>query len=428
MKFFSKVEISFSTSCLVFIFLVWPVGAYSATPPIFRSLGIGDKGADVLFLQRFLNSDLDTVIAWSGAGSPGFEIDRFGPLTRAAVHKFQKKYASEILYAGQASTGYVGPKTLRKLNILVKEGRVASPLATPSPTTVPKVLKPQPKKPLPTPKIVSVYPNRVRRGDTVTVTGTNFSPSGNNIVLIDGPVNTRFDNLNSIDGRTIAFVFEPPAFIKTMSEQEIRSLPASAVSQIERPLQAVNKTLADALSPYKDIRSEAELRGVLQKNGHSFDEIYNFYFVMVENSGGKYISNTALLHGLRSLPVPGLATNDSYRALSSLRQFFGGVLTSLLPVVYAEQYEGGTNTGIIMICTCGDGYLTFMTDYNGSGTGLYWFSWGFQADAGAGFIPPNQLGGYQTGSGTCSIYAGVECVDITANEPEKPWGTNTFGS
>src|SRR3989338_10791349 len=129
MKFFSKIEIYFSVGCsslAFFIFLVSPVGVFSETISFYRSLGFGSKGPDVLLLQQFLNSDPDTKIALSGAGSPGFEKNLFGPLTRAAVHKFQKKYASDILYIGQASTGRVGPKTLRKLNMLAEERSVAS--------------------------------------------------------------------------------------------------------------------------------------------------------------------------------------------------------------------------------------------------------------------------------------------------------------
>jgi hypothetical protein len=243
-------------------------------------------------------------------------------------------------------------------------------------------------------------------------------------VLVDGPVIARFGNLSSSDGKTITFVFEPPA-IKTMSESEIRALPPSVVAQIENPLKAANKTLADALAPYKNINSEAELRSSLQKNGHSFEEIYNFYFVAVENSNGKGISKLALLHGLRNLPIPGLADSETNQTFLAIRNGVNKLVSGIFPTAYAQgMYEGGFNTGIIMICTCGDGYLTFMTDYLGSGTGLYWFSWGFLANVGAGYISPNQLGSYQIMSGSCSIYAGVDCVDISANTVERPWGTN----
>lgn len=420
----------------IFIAIITCTGVPFANADIFvlfsRNLGVGDIGADVLTLQKLLNSDPDTRVAVSGPGSAGLETRFFGLLTKMAINKFQKKYASEILAVGQLPTGYVGPKTLKKLNrvtgagaAVVNQGEAQQP--SPSVQSPPLKVSVAPPR-IPVPTIISVYPSRVRRGDVVTVVGTNFLPTGNSIALIDGPIYKSFDNLSSFDGKVITFVFNPPE-IKTMSESEIRALPSYAVQQIEQPIKAAGKTLTDALSPYQQFNNESELRASLQRNGHSFDELYNYYFVTVENAGGKAVSQTALLYGLRNLPVPGLAIAATGHTppLSSLGQYLGKFLAPFFPAVYAQgQYEGGTNTGIIMICTCGDGYLTAMTSYEGGGSGLYWFSWGFQANAGAGFIPPNQLGGYQDMSATCSIYAGEDCVDISANQAKKPWGTNLF--
>ena len=74
-------------------------------------LQVGSKGADVMNLQKVLNSSADTQVAASGAGSPGNETSTFGPATKAAVIKFQKKN-------GVSGTGYVGPMTRAKLNSL----------------------------------------------------------------------------------------------------------------------------------------------------------------------------------------------------------------------------------------------------------------------------------------------------------------------
>src|SRR3989344_1327292 len=423
---------TFWTLALLMLLIPSLAGAFTFT----QNLRVGSIGPEVLELQRVLNQNLDAKVAQTGPGSPGFETNYFGSLTKKAVIRFQEKHKDEVLAPVGLSrgTGFVGSMTLKKLNNLAMGAGTVSAGNTnqsPAPIPFPSVNAPQtsaPKKAPPT--VLSVSPDRVRRGDVVNVTGTNFAPTGNAIILGDGPVNKRFENLNSFDGKTIAFVYQPP-IIKTMSEAEIRTLPAEAVGQIEMPIKAVGGTLTDALQPYKNIKSEAELKASLEKHGHSFDEIYNFYFVAVENVGGKAISRTDLLHGLRELPIPGLADNEESRVLSSLHsfgQYLRKFIAPLLSIAYAqeEQYGGGLNTGIIMICTCGDGYLTFMDDYNGGGTGLYVFSWGFMANAGAGFITPNWLGGYQTMTGTCSIYVGVECVDISANEPEKPWGTNLF--
>lgn len=98
-----------------------PLAVFSEQAVFVRNLGLGDSGSDVLLLQRVLNADLDTRVAEKGAGSPGLETPVFGQFTRIAVMKFQRKYASGILFSGQAPTGFVGPKTLRKLNTLAQK-------------------------------------------------------------------------------------------------------------------------------------------------------------------------------------------------------------------------------------------------------------------------------------------------------------------
>lgn len=86
-----------------------------------RILKLGQISEEVKYLQIFLNSDSDTKVADSGPGSPGSETDKFGPLTKAAVIRFQEKHAEDILTPiGYAKgTGKVGLMTIGKINELM---------------------------------------------------------------------------------------------------------------------------------------------------------------------------------------------------------------------------------------------------------------------------------------------------------------------
>ncbi len=85
-----------------------------------RDLKTGATGADVMKLQAFLNSNADTRVAATGAGSAGMETETFGPATAAAVSKFQVSNRADILTpAGLVNpTGFFGPSTRAKANAL----------------------------------------------------------------------------------------------------------------------------------------------------------------------------------------------------------------------------------------------------------------------------------------------------------------------
>ncbi|MFC1802123.1 peptidoglycan-binding protein, partial [Patescibacteria group bacterium] len=94
--------------------------ASTASYTFTSNLSMGMDNVDVLNLQKVLNMDSATMIASSGVGSAGNETSYFGSLTKAAVIKFQDKYASEVLSPVGLSkgTGYVGASTRAKLNMI----------------------------------------------------------------------------------------------------------------------------------------------------------------------------------------------------------------------------------------------------------------------------------------------------------------------
>lgn len=136
---------------------------------ITANLFFGFSGAQVLALQQILNRDPATFIATAGPGSPGNETNYFGSLTKAAVIRFQEKYASEVLAPAGLSqgSGYVGSYTRAKLNALSARATSTPSTATQNQTTSTNV----PEK-LPT--ITSISGTVFYPGDILEIKGSGF--------------------------------------------------------------------------------------------------------------------------------------------------------------------------------------------------------------------------------------------------------------
>ncbi len=82
----------------------WKSAPAKTSVALARNLGKGDRGPDVLALQKFLNTH-GAVIAKSGPGSPGKETPLFGELTRIALKNYQDAHREGTLTPRGATSG-----------------------------------------------------------------------------------------------------------------------------------------------------------------------------------------------------------------------------------------------------------------------------------------------------------------------------------
>lgn len=101
--------------------LVAQQGSYAPSSSITfnKDFRLGDVNGDIKALQQYLNA-LSFTVAGKGPGSPGNETNFFGPLTTAALIKFQEAHAKEILtpLGLTKGTGFFGPSTRNYINSL----------------------------------------------------------------------------------------------------------------------------------------------------------------------------------------------------------------------------------------------------------------------------------------------------------------------
>lgn len=175
------------------ILLLSPNLLFSATVDFARTLSLGSRGEDVRELQKFLNTDSDTTIATSGAGSVGNETDYFGPATRRAVIKFQEKYRNDILkpVGLSAGTGFFGSGTRAKV-IALKNTTRNTPPSAPSSALVSKG------------DVIVMSPSRYsgKAGTTITISGSGFTSTDNTIYFGEGHA---VEKASSWNGQSISF-------------------------------------------------------------------------------------------------------------------------------------------------------------------------------------------------------------------------------
>lgn len=150
--------------------------AYAEVAVFNRYLQKGDSGADVLLLQKVLNTDTSTQVAATGTGAPGNEIEFYGELTKQAVIKLQKKHDLGTSYGFfTIYSGALDEKTRTFLNNQKIEIDAQSAL-----NSIYRISATNPNAPF----IESISPRSIDNGDEITIIGRNFGIGALNTVRL----------------------------------------------------------------------------------------------------------------------------------------------------------------------------------------------------------------------------------------------------
>lgn len=407
---------------LTLIFALAPLAAHAYK--FTADLKVGSRGQAVFELQKILNSNVRTRVALSGPGSPGSETDYFGSATARAVIKFQELHAREVLYPASLSkgTGFVGSLTRKKLNsfavasaprpTVVPRVPVPAPSAAPQPAVSAGPISTEPAAPAkPEVRVTSVSPSQVRPGEKVTVYGGGFTQSGNRVTLAYGGIRRSFDGALSLDGKSISFYFEAPEL--KVTRDTLKKLPPEALKEVEEAVTKAGGTLDDVVTPYRTLGNIEDLEALIAKYGFTIRDLYDEFYVTVENPNGTARSHAAILAGLRKLDFSSFARRQFRDFLSRAAN-----VALLFPKTAEAQQGGGVYSGPVFYCTCGPGHIGVL---GGQGPGAAYFAPGFVPVTGTTQSAGYWLGIYAPTGGMCWMYSGFGCVDVPYPIPVY-WG------
>ncbi len=198
-----------------------------------RILKQGDRGDDVLLLQKVLNSFPELQVSSSGAGSKGNETNFFGGATKKAIIRLQNKYKTEILdpqglSSGLGNVDFLTAKKLEDLYLVYSalNNDSDSSKATIVTSKLPHKIISDIGIPQKTnnPIIESVSKDHFNSGDTITITGKNFDSS--NTVIISVENDKKYPSIRSSDGKTLEIQLSLAAsslINDTVSKQPVES-------------------------------------------------------------------------------------------------------------------------------------------------------------------------------------------------------------